>query len=418
MRRLQLIPAFLALVGIATPPQTIAQDQQPARDPLGYGLLDGATAITLADLNRDGRPEIVVTNRRANTVSVLINGGNGNFSVKSRYVTGTAPSAVISFDLNRDGKPDIAVANSGSDTVSVFFGNGDGTLTKAKDYPTGPVPSSLIVCDLNHDRSPDLVVANRYGNSVSVLLGKANATLSPKVDYPAGFLPYSVLLNDVNRDSKQDLLVTSSFDHVVSILPGNGDGTFRTRKRFAVAKRSGAMLIGELAGDRPGIIVPSRYGYLMSLQLVRADGSEESRREYLSGKGPRSILAGDFNQDGKLDLAVVNAGHSAGEPGSVFIFLGNGAGTFESKASYVTGNASHSLAIGDLNGDGKLDIAVLNGSYDFGGSVSILFGNGDGTFGGRADYATGGYQIWVNFGEDTSGKSEQKAGAVEKPRNK
>jgi FG-GAP-like repeat len=409
-----LVPAVLALV---VQHHTIARALQDAgRDPLGYGLLDGPSAITMADLNRDGRPEIVVTNRRANAVSVLLNNGNASFTVKSRYATGSAPSAVVAFDLNRDGKQDIAVANSGSDSVSVFFGNGDGTFTRAKEYSTGPVPSALIVSDLNHDRSPDLIVANRYGNSVSVLLGKANATLSPKTDYSAGFLPYSILLNDVNRDGKQDLLVTSTFDHAISILPGNGDGTFGPRKRFAEAKRSCAMLLGGLTGDRPSIIVPSRYGYLYSVQLFREDGSQEYRSEYLSGKGPRTVLAADFNQDGKLDLAVVNAGHSAGEAGSVFVFLGNGAGAFESKANYVTGNASHSLAVGDLNRDGKLDIAVLNGSYDFGGSVSILFGNGDGTFGGRADYSTGGYQIWVNFGEDSNGKSEQKTGAVDKPK--
>jgi len=176
------------------------------------------------------------------------------------------------------------------------------------------------------------------------------------------------------------------------------------------------MLFSDLTGDRPSIIVPSRFGYLISMQLFRSDGSQESRSEYLSGKGPRSVLVADFNNDGKQDLAVVNAGHSAGESGSVFVFLGNGAGGFEANASYVTGNASHSLAVGDLNGDGKLDLAVLNGSYDFGGSVTILFGNGDGTFGGRADYSTGGYQIWVNFGEDSNGKSEQKAGGVEKPK--
>jgi len=408
-----LIPALIAL-GLH---HSLASSPQDAsRDPLGYGLLDGPSAITIVDLNRDGRPEIVVTNRRANSVSVLLNNGNGSFSVKSRYATGAAPSAVVAFDLNRDGKQDIAVANSGSDSVSIFFGNGDGTFTRAKEYPTGAVPSALVACDLNHDRSPDLIVANRYGNSVSVLLGKANATLSPKVDYAAGFLPYSILLNDVNRDGKQDLLVTSTFDHSISMLPGNADGTFGARKRFAMAKRSCAMLFGDLTGDRPSIIVPSRFGYLITTQLFRADGTQESRSEYLSGKGPRSAVAADFNQDGKMDLAVVNAGHSAGESGSVFVFLGNGAGAFESKASYVTGNASYSLAVGDLNGDGKLDIAVLNGSYDFGGSVSILFGNGDGTFGGRADYAIGAYQIWVNFGEDSNGKSEQKAGSVEKPK--
>ena len=122
---------------------------------------------------------------------------------------------------------------------------------------------------------------------------------------------------------------------------------------------------------------------MISIQLVRDDGRPEVRREYLAGKGPRCVLAADFNGDGIVDLAVVNAGHYPGESGSVFIFLGRRNGAFETQTSYVTGSASHSLALGDLNGDGQIDMAVLNSNYDFGGSVSVLFGNGDGTFGGR-----------------------------------
>src|SRR5262249_35069145 len=109
---LLLIPALIAL-GLQH--HILARSPQDAsRDPLGYGLLDGRSTTTRFGLNRDGRPETAVTNRRANAVSVLLNNGNGSFSVKNRYATGAAPSAVVAFDLNRDGKQDIAVANSGS----------------------------------------------------------------------------------------------------------------------------------------------------------------------------------------------------------------------------------------------------------------------------------------------------------------
>jgi len=281
------------------------------------------------------------------------------------------------------------------------------------------VPSAVSVVDLNRDKNPDLMIVNRYGNSVSVLLGKGDGTFNVKTDYATGSLPYSVALNDANNDGKQDILVTSCFDHAVKMLPGNGDGTFRPKVRYATAKTSRGVLIDNLdGGGRPGVIEPHRYGYMVSIQLVDYDGSPKIRRELLSGKGPRSVKTGDFNGDGVADLAVANAGHNQGEPGSVFIFLGRGTGNFDPKTSYVTGNASHSLAVGDLNGDGKLDIAVLNGSYDFGGSVSVLFGSGDGTFGSRVDYATGGYLIWVSFGDDANNGSQHGGVWAEKPPDK
>jgi len=201
----------------------------------------------------------------------------------------------------------------------------------------------------------------------------------------------------------------------VSMLPGNGDGTFRTKMRYATAKRSCGVLIGNLTADvAPSVVEPHRYGYLVSIQLVNDDGSPKTRRELLSGKGPRGVIAADLNGDGSSDLVVANAGHKPGESGSVFVFLGRGTGAFEARTSYITGNASYSVTAGDLNGDGKVDIAVLNGSHDFGGSVSVLFGNGDGTFGGRTDYATGGYLIWVSFGDDVKNASEQAESIGEK----
>jgi hypothetical protein len=129
-------------------------------------------------------------------------------------------------------------------------------------------------------------------------------------------------------------------------------------------------------------------------------------------------VAGDFNGDGVADLAVANAGHLPGESGSVFILLARRNGGFVPTNSYVTGSASHSIAAADLNGDGKLDLVVLNSSYDFGGSVSLLFGNGDGTFGRRVDCPTGGYLIWVSFGEDANGASSRDVVWGEKPLEK
>jgi hypothetical protein len=390
---------------------------QQSADKLPLNATDGPSSIAIVDLNRDSRPELVVTNRVANTVSVLLNNGLGSFTLKSRYATGVAPSALAAADLNRDGKQDIVVANAGSNSVSVFLGNGDGLFTRGKDFPTGAVPSAIVTANLNRDNVIDLVVVNRYGNSVSVLLGRGDGSFAPRADYSSGRLPYSIAITDVNHDGASDLLVTSCFDNVVSMLQGNVDGSFRPGVPYATAKRSCGAVIGKIdPGGGPGVIEAHRYGYLVSIQLIGNDGAPKFQCELLSGKGPRSVTAADFNGDRVTDLAVANAGHRPGETGSVFVFLGTGGGAFEAKTNYVTGNASHSIADADLNGDGKLDIAVLNGSLDFGGSVSVMFGNGDGTFVNRVDYATGGYLIWVSFGEDTNPGSERVK--VEKPPDK
>jgi len=412
MRRI-LILQLMALAAIATPmlihlSSAAQMDSQMDGVPASYDIGDGPTSIAVVDLNGDQRAEIVVINRHTNSFSVLMNNGSGAFALKSKNATGLLPIAIASGDFNKDGKPDIVVANSGSDTVSVFLGKGDGNLTRRADYHTGAVPCAVAIGDLNRDRNLDLVVVNRYGNSVSVLLGHGDATFSAKTDYSTGRLPNSIAVSDVEPDGRPDLLVTSCFDRNVSLLSGNGDGTFRPATRYARARTSCGFVVGALDGDaRPVLVEPHRYGYLISIQLGRDGDRPAARRDYLAGKGPRSVVADDFNGDGVADMAVANAGHLPGESGSVFILLGKRNGGFEPKNSYVTGSASYSIAAGDLNGDGKLDLIVLNSSYDFGGTVSLLFGNGDGTFGGRLDCPTGGYLIWVSFGEDASGKSSR-----------
>ena len=392
-------------------------NSQQSADKLPLNAMDGPSSIAIVDLNFDSRPELVITNRVANTVSVLLNNGAGSFTLKSRYATGLGPSAIASADLNRDGKQDVVVANSGSNSVSVFLGNGDGTFTRGKDFPTGAVPSAIVSAYLSRDNVPDLVVANRYANSVSVLIGRGDGTFAARADYGSGRLPYSLAVSDVNHDGFSDILVTSCFDNVVLMLPGNIDGTFRAGVSYATAKRSCGSMISKIdPGGGPGLIEPHRYGYLVSIQLLGDDGIPKFQSELLSGKGPRSVTAGDFNGDRVTDLAVANAGHRPGEAGSVFVFLGTGGGAFEVKTNYITGNGSHSIAQADLNGDGKADLAVLNGSLDFGGSVSVMLGKGDGTFANRVNYATGGYLIWVSFGDDTSPGSDR--GWVEKPPDK
>src|SRR5262249_19399457 len=141
-----------------------------------YGTGSSPRSVAIADLNADGRPDLVVANYNSNSVSVLLGIGDGKFGLKTDYGTGTGPSSVAIADLTRDGRPDLAVADSISNSVSVLLGPGDGTFALHVDYFTGSGPGSVAIADFNADGRPDLATANSTYSNVSVLLGNGDGT--------------------------------------------------------------------------------------------------------------------------------------------------------------------------------------------------------------------------------------------------
>ena len=247
---------------------------------------------------------------------------------------GSNPTSAAVGDFNGDGKLDLAVTNAG---VSILLGNGDGAFRAPVTYATGNSPSSVAVGDFNRDGKVDLAVANSGASngvaSVSVLLGRGDGTFNPAVNYSGGFGSLSLAVGDFNRDGKLDLVEANFSTGNVTILLGNGNGTFQA---------------------------PRSYG---------------------TNGAPTSVAVGDFNRDGKLDLVVANLVNNSGGTGSMGVLLGNGDGTFQPVVNYGLGSNPDSVAIGDFNGDGKLDLAVANsGGYGNPASMKLLLGNGNGSF--------------------------------------
>jgi hypothetical protein len=330
------------------------------------------------------KPDLATANDYSNTISVLLGNSNGTFGAKTDFGAGDYPISVAIGDLNGDGKSDLVVANQGPSTVSVLLGSGDGTFGAKTDFGAGNYPISVVIGDLNGDRKPDLTVANYGSNTVSVLLGNGDGSFGGKTDFEAGSNPIFVAIGDLNGDGNPDLAVANYDSNMVSVLLGNGDGNFGAKSPFPTGSLPSAVAIGDLSADgNPDLAVVNRNSNTVSVLLGNGDGTFGAKKDYGTGDCPSSVAIGDLNADGSPDMAVANCGRyaalglaiSSSSNTVVSALLGNGDGTFGTKTDYGTGSGTLSVAIGDLNGDGRLDLAAAS-DFDM---VSVLLNTGTST---------------------------------------
>src|SRR5712691_1265025 len=358
--RIELITGTLValLAGAALP----SSAQAPASFALPVSFQTGALPITvgIADVNGDGKPDLVTVNTGANTVSVLPGNGAGSFGSRTDFATGAVPHGLAIADLDGDGNPDLVVANTGANTVSVLLGTGTGTFAPAMDFPTGAAPFFVAVGDLNRDGIPDLVVVNvNAPDTVSVLLGIGDGTFGPKADFATGAGPRSVAIGDLDGDGNLDLVVANVTASTVSVLLGTGTGSFGPKTDFPTGTGARDVAIADVNGDgKLDVVVANAGAGSVSVLLGAGDGTLGTKTDFLVGAGPRSVAIGDVNEDVILDLVVANA-----DSNTVSVLLGTGtASLFAAKTDLGTGAGTgpFSVAIGDFNGNGQRDLAVAN----------------------------------------------------------
>jgi hypothetical protein len=380
-----------------------------------FGTSDTPKFLGVGDFNGDGNLDWVAATGQINSadqgsVTLGLGRGDGTFLATESYIAAQSPSWAAEADFNNDGKLDVVVPNPPSQTVSIFLGNGDGTLQPPASIAFPALsPSFVVTGDFNNDGNPDFVVFSSWCPSninapLYTYLGKGDGTFQSPVTSTiststCGSLSVMVAA-DFNGDGKLDIgiLLTTSTGPEIAVMLGNGDGTFQAPKiTSAPGGRATWMSVGDLNKDgKLDAVVVQYMNNEFQVFLGNGDGTFQSPTTLATGRLPGFSVLGDFNGDGKVDIVVDNQQDNNAE-----IYLGNGDGTFNSPSliNIAPSNSPPSIMMaGDFNLDGHLDILFAHND-NRGTGISLLLGNGDGTFQTVQNYLVSGFSGVMAVGD-------------------
>ncbi|MBX5490922.1 MAG: VCBS repeat-containing protein, partial [Chloroflexi bacterium] len=389
--------AFSYIPGPSQGGPSLAQSTVSFAPPVYYTAGNNPQDVAVGDVNGDGKLDLVVANATSNDVSVLLGAGAGTFGAATTLSegAGSSPRAVAIADLNGDAKLDLAIAHCGG-SVGIRLNTGAvGASPPSFNGPTNfnvggsstSCPTVIATGNFNGGK-PDLATANFNTDNASVLLnstvtGSTTPMFSVSDLASAGDQPSSVALADLNGDGKLDLAVAiagTSADRV-EVRLGNGDGTFSATWQQVAMGGSGSNPAGVVAADFNGDgkpdLVTADFGHNdLSVRLNTTSAGSTTltfgpvvnyATSTSSTPQPTSLAVADLNRDGKLDLAVANYGS-----GQVAVLLGNGDGTFGTAITYNVGTNPVAVATGDFNGDGWPDLVVVRANVSTNNVVVLL----------------------------------------------
>lgn len=359
-------------------------------EPSGQDTGGLPVAIAVGDVNEDGYPDAVVANAGqpqtlANVVTLFLGAGDGTLGPGMSLTSESSPQSVALADFDADTHLDIAVANRGTETVALLFGNGDGTFAAAVYVPVPDSPLALAARDLNGDTRPDLAVVRFNADSLTVLWN-AGGSFPARSTLATGEGPVRVRIADATNDGADDIIVSNYLEKSVSILAGHANGVFDAAIVVAVPVFPFGVDVGDIDGDTVPDLAVSGSGpfddqaNFVSVLRGLGAGTFAPPEVWPSGREAQDIAIADLDGDSEPDLAVASSATN-----SVSVHLNHGSGTFGVHSTVASGSDPVALVAGDLDGDGKLDLVSANISVD---SLSVYLGQPGGGFGPRVDYET------------------------------
>ncbi len=361
-----------------------------AQPPLACGTFP--QALTLTDLNSDTIPDILVPSNSGDNLYLYIGNGNNTFKTAVQYDSPKLVTAMAIADFNSDGRLDIGLASFNDSTFTVFPQNANGTFSgaPAASFSADGAPISLAAGDFNKDGFLDVAGSIPNSNRAIAYYGNGSGSLTSKtvieiVNQQNTYIPGGILATDLNNDGSSDLVTTGKGTITIAAALSTTGNVFQPPTFYQADTAQNRAVSGDFNGDGMVDVVAANYysnfGNDISLFLGNGDGTFQTQRIFAAGANSHDVAADDFNGDGNLDLAVVNTS------GTVSILLGDGSGNLAAPVAYPVGAGPFYASSGDFNRDGTRDLAVSNSS---GGTVSILSGNGDGTFQPAVDFPAGG----------------------------
>ena len=329
-------------------------------------------SIAVGDFNHDGKMDMAVaaSGTYTDNVAILFGLGDGTFRKPVYYTAGVGSVSIAAADFNHDGNLDLAIASQ-KGYISILMGNADGTFQP--DDPSPPVPtfeSYVAAGDFNGDGKLDLIALSHEG--ISVLIGNGDGTFRRAVTTEPQFAIYAIGVGDFNGDGKLDVATAGEFgtQRYVNILLGNGDGSFHKGAHYSGEGSPASIAVADFNADgKLDMAIANAQGIGVRVWMGNGDGRFRRGGDYQTAF-PSWVIAADLNGDGKVDLAAANLLFPIA---AASVFLGNGDGTFQSGKSYPAADEARALAVGDFNGDGKPDLALTDSRRD---DVVVLLNTG------------------------------------------
>jgi hypothetical protein len=346
----------------------------------------GPKWISVADVNHDGHPDIVVANADSGTVSVLLGNGRGQFHepAGSPFPAGHLPNDIAIADMNGDGNPDLVIADHQSPFITILLGDGKGGFHPAPGSPVDvhshPHPHGVVVANFNGDGHPDVVTDSWGTNQIELLLGDGKGSLQTPGNYFAtGRRPYERLRSaDFNRDGIPDIVTTNLDDGTITVLLGDGRGGFRNApgSPFPAGAKPWQVAIDDVDGDGRAdmLIIPYERDLAEPSQnvvtILLGDGNggftpmQGSPLPLEGCHGPNSVTAGDLYRDGRHDVVV-----SCAQSRNLLIFARDGKGRFTALSWPIKGGWG-AVASGHLTNSRSGELITAN---DADGTITVLF---------------------------------------------
>jgi hypothetical protein len=331
---------------------------QVAFAPVNYGVGGRPESAIAADVNGDGKPDLICANALDDTLSVLTNNGIGGFVLACTLNVGGYPYSVTAADVNNDGKVDLICANAGENSLSVLTNDGRGGFSLSSTLGVGNFPISITTASVNGNSNMDLICANEFDGTLSVLTNDGNGGFALASTLEVGTYPSSVVAVDINADGKVDLICANAGGNTLSVLTNDGSGGFALSSTPVVDYDPEYLLATDVNDDGKVDLISGNYNSV-SLSVLTNDGgggftlaSTVSLLDQSTRMGcPHGLTLADLRGNGTLDLICANLCD-----GTLQIFTNTGSGGFALCSMLEVGSGPVSVSAADVNGDGKVDL--------------------------------------------------------------